>query len=118
MEVRQATREDFERFFGVPPAVSFYGVVVEHEGEPLGFGGVAHTGLGSLAFMDSKIEPAKNKRAVVLAARKMLDMMERRGRYILAAPGDDVVAPKFLARLGFEPSSVKGWYQWQPSSRR
>lgn len=118
MNVRQATREDFESFFGVPPAMSFYGVVVENDEEIVGFGGVAHTAIGSLAFMDSKVEAREHKRALVLAARKLLEMMEQRGRFILAAPENTRQAPAFLQRLGFEPSSANGWYKWQPSSRR
>jgi hypothetical protein len=67
--IRPATGEDFERFHGMPAPWTMRAIVVERDGEIIGFGGYYLRGGAAVAFSDvrnaSRKEILKSARALV-----------------------------------------------------
>lgn len=112
--LRDATRADFETWFGYPPANTLRATVGEEDGELVGIGGVVYgEDRKPKAFMD--VRAGVSSRAMIRGVRRVLDMMKREHRIAFAVANDDERAPRFLEHFGFKcirHSEQGAIYQW------
>lgn len=96
MKFRDATRADFEAFFGIPPPFSMRAQVAEKDGEVVGIGGY-HFDCGvAVAFTNHK--PGLTRREVVLCGRRMMDMLSGLKTMVVARCDENDTA---LRHFGF-----------------
>jgi N-acetylglutamate synthase-like GNAT family acetyltransferase len=101
VDIRPATAEDLESFYGSSPKRSMRAFVGVMDGKPVGLAGIYYWGNQVVAF--SEVKPEMPRHAIGRGALKVLSMIRRMGVPVLAlAQGDIPGAPEFLKRCGFE----------------
>jgi len=111
---RQATREDFEDIYGVPPQHTFRAIVGEADGVLVGIGGVILSDV-VMAFQTLLPGWEKYKRDMVRGTRLMMERIKEEHCCVYAIPEPTETAPGFLRHFGFEPLGGEyGVYQWVP----
>lgn len=101
VELRDATKEDYVEYFGLPPANNFRGVVATIDGRIIGIGGIIYENVPK-AFMDYHDESAGHKKAMVRGAHLVFDKMRETCNMCYAVAGNDNTAANFLLHFGFE----------------
>lgn len=106
--IRQATREDIDRYFAdqgrVTQTVTAW--VGELDGEPVGIAGFSHSMGRVIAFFNIKPEGRLYKKEIWAALKQTFDDLRAKGkyRYIFAmCDPTEPNAPRLLRYFGFEP---------------
>lgn len=109
-EIRPATAEDFEAFYGKAERRTARAYVADLDGKVLAIGGVYYDGANVIAFSSMASEMRQFPLTIMRGARKIMDLV--RGRPCWAVADDGYTnAPRLLERLGF--SHVSGRvYRW------
>lgn len=109
-EIRWATREDVQQFYGNDHPCSIQAIAVIEDGECIGLGGIYYNGGNCCAFSETKREIGK--RTILKALRMFKDMLNRKPCRVLAAPHCELpTAPDFLKHCGFIPFNT-GVYEY------
>lgn len=99
-ELRWATREDLEAYYGGSPAMSMQAIVVLEDGAPVAVAGLYYTGGYLLAFSDTK--KCIDRRTIVKGLRIFRAMLATKPCRVLAVPENGLAtAPSFLRHCGF-----------------
>jgi len=117
-EIRQATREDIEAFYGEPPVKSMRAFVALLDGAVIAIAGVYKDPFYLVAFSDMKDAMRSRKKDIARLTRANMAAIEARARPVIAfASCKEANATAFLQKLGFryEGTTVNGeTYSWQP----
>lgn len=116
VEVRNATKEDVERFKGSPGVgPSFKAMAGLIDGKPIAIGGLAFASGVVVAFADVTAEAKKHPVQLHRTALKVMADAKAAGHRVIYAKLDEnePTAARWLARLGFKPVDGKGLYLWQ-----
>ncbi len=111
LRVRPVDKEDIMSFYGEPFKNAVMGIVVESEDEILGIAGVLHTS-PLQAFSSMKDELKKHPKYIVLAAKKMIEILNGYDSpiYTKASEKEDN-SMRFLEYVGFKYLHER-IYQW------
>ena len=96
--LRPATAADLKAFYGDKPRPTVRAIVGVVDGVPLGVAGISYERGQLMLFSDLKPEGRKYRKAIVKAARMVLEMAK--GIPILAL-AEHPSSCRFLTRLGF-----------------
>lgn len=110
VEIRPATRDDMIAHYGAVPA-SMRAIVAVADGELLGIAGLRYTSHGMIAFSEMRPGAERFPVSTMKCARHLVRLIEQCHAPVYAVAGNDKTAPKFLARLGFIPTT-SGAYVW------
>jgi len=114
IEIKPATRETLERFYGKQPDATVCAWVAEQDGVLLGCGGIAFRGPALEVFSDFGDELKRHPKYILKAARIILKKAAEYRRPVFALRNkDEPTADAFLRRLGFEPKG--DLYKWHSS---
>lgn len=102
-EVRPATAEDFQAFYGRPAPFTLRAIVVVKDGELVGFGGYYLIDGAALVFTD--IKPGIGKKDIIRGARETMRLALASG-IPLVAQGSEPTSESALKHYGFELSHV------------
>jgi len=119
IEIRAAESSDYEAFYGRPLPHTAFGVVVEEDGKLIGLGGYALKPEGAIVFFDAKVDPAKYRRTLITAARRVFCAAAklRRPVYAYREPGNPK-SERLLRHWGFEAATqVDGLEIWKWQTR-
>ena len=99
MILREATRQDFVKLYGKPPAMTCRALALCDGDEPVAIGGYFEANGQAVVFSDlGKDLP---KREIVKAAKEMMRFLKRTKMYLVAFAGPNGTTA--LAHFGFEP---------------
>ncbi len=98
MEVRPATRADFETFYGELPSQTVKAWVAVEDDNPVGIGGYYLSGGMAVVFTDHK---DMSKRDIIRGARALMVELRKLGMDVVA--GSDFPNATALKHFGFEP---------------
>lgn len=112
VEIRPATQEDAESYFGSVQN-SMRALVVVADGKPIGMAGIVYTSGGMMAFSDAKPEASKYPVTIMKCARRLMQWVRESSVPVYAMCGNDQTAPSFLRHLGFAETEKQGVYLWQ-----
>lgn len=126
MDLRPATKADIERWYresGTPnPGFRMRAITCEHDGKLLGLAGIYYQQAGALPVVFSELLPEarKYKKHIVIAARRVMQIVIKRGHPVAAlCTSEEGMA--LCKRLGFElmNKADKGMVMlWQPPQSR
>lgn len=99
-DLRWATQQDVEAYYGRPPPMSMQVIAVLEDGQPVALAGVYYSGGYALAFSDSK--KCIDRRTIIKGLRMFRAMMAAKPCRVLAVPENGLAtAPAFLRHCGF-----------------
>lgn len=99
-EIRWATAQDVQAYYGRPPAFSMQAIAVLEAGAPVAIAGIYYTYGYALAFSDTK--KCIDRRTIVKGLRLFRAMLATKPCRVLAVPENGLAtAPGFLRHCGF-----------------
>jgi hypothetical protein len=101
-EIRRATREEVEAFYGRSVLWTMDAYVAVLNGQTIAAGGVYYENGYAVAFCDFRPEMRHYRKTIVEGARLFLELFSDRLVTARAEPGEPT-ALRFLERLGFKP---------------
>lgn len=108
VEIRRATAQDAQRYYGGAPLMSFRGFVAVEDGENVvGIGGVYRDDFGRpIVFSQMKPQMRKYLKARAKAARMLVQFAHdvAGSRVYAVADPSEPTAPRLLNKLGFHPT--------------
>lgn len=118
LELVPATTAALTAFWGERPKRSLRAWAALLDAEPVGVGGFAYGGPYITVFSDLKPEIRPYRKQLWGFAKTIMAEAKRYGAPLMAiADPDEITAPRFLERLGFQfvsTTSDGDVYQWQP----
>ena len=107
-EIRPATAQDAELFYGKRPIKTMRGYVAIVDDKPIGIGGIYYEAGVMIAFSEMKPEIRNRKRDIARMARMLVGLYDKIGTVYAAANKDEPTAPRLLEKLGFVPTGQTG----------
>lgn len=113
VELRPATRADWEAFYGEPPQHTVKAIVADADGEILGVAGLEkHQGF-YVAFSDIGDKMRKHKKAILKAGKELVNLINASRLPVVAIQNEaEPTAYGFLTHLGFTPTEEPGVLIW------
>ena len=109
IEIRAAARSDFTEYYGVEPPSSVVAYAAFDGDEIIGIGGVALEKDAGVVFLDTKVDLKYHKRELIRATRRVLAVMKKLRRPVLAyRDPDNPKAERLLRHWGFEAATTVG----------
>ena len=106
VELKFASAEDVEEFYGGPPLFSCRAVIARLDGKPVGLGGVYRCGKTMVVFTEIREEMRPHKKAIIRAARMVLNIINRYTTVVAYADPDQQTADTFGSHFNFEKTGV------------
>lgn len=119
---RAATQADFAALLDEPLPWRVRALTVEHDGRPVGIGGLAFMPDGTVAaFLHAATDARKFRMTVHKAGLRVMREARRLGvrRIVALADPEIAAAAPWLKRLGFQETIIDGEriYEWRTPSR-
>lgn len=113
-ELRWATPEDIDAFYGKRPPQTVRAMILEIDGVVVGIGGLTSEPGQAVAFIDLKPEAKQHKKALVRALRTGYDKLMRDNKLPIIAVADpnEPTAEGLLKHFGFEHME-NGVFKWR-----
>lgn len=103
LEIKPATKEDFEAVYGHPPSRSIHGYTAYRDGNPVAIAGVYYYPDQVIAFCNIRNEARDEWVGLTRGALKVLKMIKDKGVPVLAIADPAIPAAEdFLMRCGFQ----------------
>lgn len=103
LEMRVATKEDVEQFYGKDPEFTFKGFTGVQDGEIMGVCGVYF--IQGIAVVFSEIKEGISKKLVVMGIRKIMELADSLPYKVYATTE---TSQHLLIKLGFRETTIRG----------